>query len=54
LKQWNRAKRLALIETMNPTLIDLAEYWYQALPQKMQIPRSARNDKIQGDDANEE
>jgi putative endonuclease len=35
IKGWDRAKRLALIESMNPTWVDLAEGWGQ-------IPRSLR------------
>jgi len=27
IKSWDRAKRLALIESMNPTWLDLAEGW---------------------------
>jgi len=27
IKTWNRAKRLALIESMNPTWLDLADGW---------------------------
>jgi len=29
IKRWNRAKKLALIEAMNPAWIDLAEEWYR-------------------------
>lgn len=28
LKGWTRAKKLALIRKMNPTLVDLSEAWY--------------------------
>jgi putative endonuclease len=28
LKRWSRAKKLALIATMNPTWLDLSEGWY--------------------------
>ena len=38
IKAWTRAKRLALIKTMNPTWQDLAEGWGTAI--KLQIPRS--------------
>src|SRR5258708_37759087 len=41
-KAWTRAKRLALIKTMNPGWQDLADGWGE--PTKMQIPRSARDD----------
>jgi len=43
IKSWTRAKRLALIKTMNPACLDLAEGWGEKT--EMQIPRSARNDK---------
>jgi putative endonuclease len=42
IKAWTRAKRLALIKTMNPAWQDLADGWGE--PTKMQIPRSARDD----------
>ena len=29
IKRWNRAKKLALIDAMNPAWIDLAEEWYR-------------------------
>lgn len=29
IKRWNRAKKLALIEAMNPAWADLAEEWYK-------------------------
>ncbi len=47
LKKWRREKKIALIKTMNPTFLDLAEHWYDDLPQEMQIPRRSppRNDK---------
>ena len=41
LKGWSRAKKLALIRSVNPALLDLAEGWGQ----EMQIPRFARDDK---------
>jgi putative endonuclease len=43
IKAWTRAKRLALIKTMNPAWQDLAEGWGE--PTKLQIPRFARDDK---------
>src|ERR1700675_2795704 len=42
IKAWTRAKRLALIKTMNPTWQDMAAGWGE--PTKMQSPRSARDD----------
>src|SRR5258708_35110606 len=42
IKAWTRAKRLALIKTMNPAWQDLADGWGERT--KMQIPRSARDD----------
>ncbi|MGC2639531.1 MAG: GIY-YIG nuclease family protein [Acidobacteriaceae bacterium] len=44
LKGWTRAKKLALIEKMNPTWIDLSEEWgkpLQPMQDKMQV-RSTR------------
>jgi putative endonuclease len=32
LKKWNRAKKLLLIERMNPAWIDLSRDWYQYEP----------------------
>ncbi len=48
IKAWTRAKRLALIKTMNPTWQDLAEGWGE--PTKLQIPRFARDDNSENDD----
>jgi putative endonuclease len=42
VKAWTRAKRLALIRSMNPTWQDLAEGW--GAKAELQIPRSARDD----------
>jgi putative endonuclease len=42
VKAWTRAKRLALIKSMNPTSQDLAEGWGSKA--EMQIPRFARDD----------
>jgi hypothetical protein len=42
IKSWTRAKRLALIKSMNPTWQDLAEGWGEKA--EMQIPRCARDD----------
>jgi putative endonuclease len=32
LKRWSRAKKLALIERMNPTWVDLSRDWYECEP----------------------
>ena len=45
IKAWTRAKRLALIKTINPTWQDQADGWGE--PMKLQIPRSARDDNSQ-------
>jgi len=42
IKAWTRAKRLALIKTMNPAWQNLAEGWGELT--KLQIPRFARDD----------
>ena len=42
IKAWARAKRLALIKSLNPTWQDLAEGWGQRT--ELQIPRCARDD----------
>jgi len=42
VKAWTRAKRLALIKSMNPTWQDLAEGW--GSKSELQIPRFARDD----------
>jgi putative endonuclease len=42
IKAWTRAKRIALIKSINPTRQDLAEGWGEKT--KLQIPRSARDD----------
>jgi len=42
IKAWTRAKRLALIKSVNPTWQDLAEGWGEKI--QLQIPRFARND----------
>jgi putative endonuclease len=46
IKAWTRAKRLALIRSMNPTWQDLAEDWGGKA--ELQIPRFARDDKSLG------
>jgi putative endonuclease len=45
IKAWTRAKRLALIKTMNPAWQDLAEGWGELT--KLQIPRFARDDNTE-------
>ena len=48
IKSWTRGKRIALIESMNPTWSDLAKDWYSPGLKKMQIPRPpgrTRDDK---------
>ncbi|MBS1853467.1 MAG: GIY-YIG nuclease family protein [Acidobacteria bacterium] len=45
IKSWTRAKRLALIKSMNPAWQDLAEGWGEKA--ELQIPRVARDDKNQ-------
>ncbi|MGD0792268.1 MAG: GIY-YIG nuclease family protein [Terriglobales bacterium] len=50
IKAWTRAKRLALIKTMNPAWQDLAEGWGELT--KLQIPRFARDDKTENRDDN--
>jgi putative endonuclease len=42
IKAWTRAKRLALIKTMNPTWQDLSEGWGE--PINLQIPHFVRYD----------
>ncbi len=48
IKAWTRAKRLALIKTMNPTGQDLADGWGELTI--LQIPRFARDDKPEEND----
>jgi putative endonuclease len=43
IKAWTRAKRIALIKTMNPAWQDLAQGWGEMT--ELQIPRFARDDK---------
>jgi putative endonuclease len=48
IKSWRREKKLMLIRSANPGLLDLAEDWYdkkQVGKSEMQIPRCARDDK---------
>ncbi|HEU5400055.1 MAG TPA: GIY-YIG nuclease family protein [Terriglobales bacterium] len=62
IKGWDRARRVALIESVNPTWEDLAADWYKAhryTPDSsvvaigQQIPRFARDDKSVGPSAME-
>jgi putative endonuclease len=46
VKAWTRAKRLALIKSLNPAWQDLAEGWGEKI--KLQIPRFARDDNWAG------
>ena len=42
IKSWARVKKLALVESMNPSWIDYADHWFPALAGS--IPRYARDD----------
>ena len=48
IKGWSRAKKIALIESVNPTWDDPSSGWYDRESQAKQIPRCARNDKSEG------
>jgi putative endonuclease len=48
IKAWTRAKRVALIKTMNPAWQDIAEGWGTQV--ELQIPRFARDDNPETDD----
>ncbi len=48
IKAWTRAKRVALIKTMNPAWQDLAEGWGEQT--ELQIPRFARDDNPENRD----
>ena len=48
IKAWTRAKRVALIKTMNPAWQDLAEGWGEQT--ELQIPRFVRDDNPKTDD----
>jgi putative endonuclease len=50
VKAWTRAKRIALIKTMNPAWQDLAEGVGE--PTKLQIPHFVRDDKPNDDKPN--
>ena len=51
IKAWTRAKRLALIKSMNPTWQDLAEGWGELT--RLQIPHFVRDDKPKENDNTE-
>jgi putative endonuclease len=51
IKAWTRAKRIALIKSMNPTWQDSAEGWGEK--RELQISRSARDDNREDDRARE-
>ncbi len=48
IKAWTRAKRIALIESLNPAWKDLSDGWYDpavsSTAGEAKIPRFARND----------
>jgi putative endonuclease len=55
IKGWDRARRVALIESVNPTWEDLSLEWGKpiemlspATPGEQQIPRFARDDNFEG------
>jgi len=52
VKAWTRAKRIALIKTLNPTWQDLAEGWGEKI--ELQIPRYPRDDNKPGGSQSEE
>jgi len=39
IKSWRREKKIALLESRNPSWSDLAEAWFAPYPSKKQIPR---------------
>jgi hypothetical protein len=49
IKAWTRAKRIALIKSVNPAWQDLTEGWGEKI--ELQIPRQARDDKKDKDGA---
>ena len=51
IKKWNRAKKLALIERLNPTWEDLAADWGQQIPHGL---APVRNDKTLDEDEERE
>jgi putative endonuclease len=52
IKAWTRAKRLALIESTNPSWQDLADGWGERI--RLQIPHFVRDDNPKGDEEREE
>jgi putative endonuclease len=48
IKRWARAKKLALIEGMNPTWADLSEQWGKQTADPSAALRSGRDDKETG------
>jgi len=50
VKAWTRAKRIALIKTMNPAWQDLAERWGELT--KLQIPHFVRDDNPEEENDN--
>ncbi len=47
VKAWTRAKRIALIKSLNPTWQDMAEGWGEKI--ELQIPRFDRDDNKDGE-----
>jgi len=48
LKRWNRAKKIVLIERMNPTWVDLSRDWYECEPRDFtRAPGNARQKQLQ-------
>ena len=45
IKGWNRAKKIAIIEQMNPSWSDLSEAWHAATADPSTTLRSRRDDK---------
>ena len=45
IKGWTRAKKNALIATMNPEWIDLAEEWYREMPRGSFAVSAAQDDR---------
>jgi putative endonuclease len=55
IKGWSRAKKLALINSMNPTWQDLAEGWGKPIePLKPQMDSNAWNDNTERDEQDED
>jgi len=45
IKGWRRQKKVAFVESVNPTWDDLAASWFAEGQPEKQVPRSARNDR---------